>query len=87
MKKTLAVLLAALMLLALVPAVAEEAEAPVVYVTIANGELVAAQIEVELTDVDEDGALTIADALIWPMKPLSRAARKRALPMPWANTA
>lgn len=63
MKKTLAVLLAALMLLALVPAVAEEAEAPVVYVTIANGELVAAQIEVELTDVDEDGALTIADAL------------------------
>ena len=63
MKKTLAVLLAALMLLALVPAVAEEAEAPVVYVTIANGELVAAQIEVELTDVDDDGALTIADAL------------------------
>ena len=63
MKKTLAVLLAALMLLALVPAVAEEVEAPVVYVTIANGELVAAQIEVELTDVDEDGALTIADAL------------------------
>ena len=43
MKKTLAVLLAALMLLALVPAVAEEAEASVVYVTIANGELVAAQ--------------------------------------------
>lgn len=63
MKRTLAVLLAALMLLALVPAVAEENEAPVVYVTIANGELMAAQVEVALTDVDEDGALTIADAL------------------------
>lgn len=63
MKKTLSVLLAALLLLALVPAVAEETEAPVAYVTIANGELVAAQIEVELADVDEDGVVSIADAL------------------------
>ena len=62
MKKIFALMLAALMLLSLTPVLAEET-APVVYVTIANGEIVLACQEVELTDADEDGALTIADAL------------------------
>lgn len=63
MKKMVSMLLAALLVMALVPAMGEETAAPVVYVTIANGELVAAQVAVELKDTDEDGALTIADAL------------------------
>lgn len=62
MKKILALTLAALMLLSLTPVLAEEA-APVVYVTIANGEIVLPCQAVELTDADNDGALTIADAL------------------------
>ena len=62
MKKILALMLAALMLLSLTPVLAEEA-APVVYVTIANGEIVLPCQAVELTDADSDGALTIADAL------------------------
>ena len=46
-------------------AMAETQEAPVVYVTIsAEGALALVRQEVELTDVDGDGALTINDALI-----------------------
>lgn len=62
MKKIFALMLAVLMLLSLTPALAEETT-PVVYVTIANGEVVLPWQAVELTDADEDGALTIADAL------------------------
>ena len=62
MKKIFALMLAALMLLSLTPVLAEET-APVVYVTIANGSVVLPCQAVELTDADEDGALTIADAL------------------------
>ena len=62
MKKIFALMLAALMLLSLTPVLAEET-APVVYVTIANGEVVLPCQAVELTDADGDGALTIADAL------------------------
>lgn len=64
MKKFLAALLT-LAMLASLAAFAEEA-APTVYVTISDdtGALVLSYAAVTVTDVDEDGALTICDALI-----------------------
>lgn len=63
MKKFLATLLALLMLASL-SALAEEA--PTAYVSISddNGALVLAYMPVALTDVDADGALTICDVLM-----------------------
>lgn len=62
MKKMMSLMLALLLAACMMPAMAEEA-APVVYVTIANGTPVLAGLAVSVTDVDEDGMLTIADAL------------------------
>lgn len=62
MKKVLVLMLALCMLLC--SSVAEEAEEDVwVYVTIAAGDLVMAQMPIELTDTDGDGLFTINDAL------------------------
>ena len=64
MKKRILALLAAAVLvfgLMTVPAFADDA--PTVYVTIANGSVVLNQQPVALSDVDEDGALTVNDAL------------------------
>lgn len=62
MKKMMSLMLALLLAACMMPALAEET-APVVYVTIANGTPVLAGLAVEVTDTDEDGVLTIADAL------------------------
>lgn len=65
MKKILSVLLAALMLVGCfsISAFAKE-ESVTVYVSVADkGELVAAQVEVNVEDIDNDGALTVNDAL------------------------
>lgn len=64
MKKAFSLLMALMLLLSVcVFAQAEEETQPVVYVTIANGELALCQEPVTVTDADGDGALTIADAL------------------------
>ena len=57
-----ALVITALLMTALTPAFA--AVNAVVYVSIANGELVLANAPVVLTDADEDGSLTINDALL-----------------------
>ncbi|MBO4501024.1 MAG: hypothetical protein J5760_02180 [Clostridia bacterium] len=62
MKKALSLVLALVMVL-MISAVFAAAKAPVVYVTIANGELVLVREKITLKDVDGDGALTIYDAL------------------------
>ncbi|MBP5657968.1 MAG: hypothetical protein J6X52_05545, partial [Clostridia bacterium] len=62
MKRTLA-LIVAVLIVAVFASVLCAAKDPVVYVTIANGELVLAREAVTLTDADNDGALTINDAL------------------------
>jgi LPXTG-motif cell wall-anchored protein len=62
MKRTLALILAAVIVAAFASFLCA-AKDPVVYVTIANGELVLAREAVTLTDADNDGALTINDAL------------------------
>lgn len=62
MKKMLSLMLALLMVLSMTSVLAEEA-APVIYVAIANGANVLAWEPVSVTDTDEDGLLTIADAL------------------------
>lgn len=61
MKKSIALLLALALCAVLLPVCAQDA--PIVYVTIANGDLVLSQAKVAVEDVDNDGALTIADAL------------------------
>ena len=65
MKKMFSVMLALLMALSLMSVTAfADDESATVYVSIANkGELAAAQIEVTVTDIDNDGALTVNDAL------------------------
>lgn len=66
MKKRISLLAACLLVLTVVflPVMAET-EAPTVYVNIANaGELVVAREAIAVTDVDEDGALTIQDLLV-----------------------
>lgn len=63
MKKALSIVLALLMLLAMVPASLAQETEPVVYVTIANDGLALVQCPIALHDTDNDGALTIADAL------------------------
>lgn len=64
MKKTLAIILAFVMIAGCMPCFAFAAEAPTVFVTIANkGSLATAQIEVAVTDIDDDGKLTVNDAL------------------------
>ena len=63
MKKALSIALALLMLLAMIPAALAQETAPVVYVTIANQDLKLVQRPIVLHDTDNDGALTIADAL------------------------
>lgn len=66
MRKRISLLAACLLALTVVflPVLAET-EAPTVYVNIANaGELVVAHEAIAITDVDEDGALTIQDVLI-----------------------
>ncbi len=63
MKKATSLVLALMLMLSLLPAAVAEEAAPTVYVTIACDGLVLVQHPVTLTDADEDGALTIADAL------------------------
>lgn len=66
MKKMISLLAACLLVLtvAVLPVMAETEDAVTVYVNISNaGELVMAYEAVAVTDVDEDGALTIQDAL------------------------
>ena len=62
MKKTLALILACVIVCAFASFLCAAKE-PVVYVTIANGELVLAREPITLTDADGDGALTVNDAL------------------------
>ncbi len=65
MKKVFSLMLSLLMILGCmsISAFAKE-EDVTVYVSVANkGELVAAQVKVTVTDVDNDGALTVNDAL------------------------
>ena len=62
MKKILA-LITAILIVAVFASVLCAAKSSVVYVTIANGELVLAREAVTLKDADGDGALTINDAL------------------------
>lgn len=65
MKKLLSVALSLLMLLGCMSISAFAADGDVtVYVSVANkGELVAAQVEVAVVDVDDDGSLTLNDVL------------------------
>lgn len=63
MKKALSIVLALLMLLAMIPASLAQETAPVVYVTIADQGLKLVQRPIVLHDTDNDGVLTIADAL------------------------
>ena len=63
MKKVLSIVLALLMLLAMIPASLAQETAPVVYVTIADQDLKLVQRPIVLHDTDNDGVLTIADAL------------------------
>ncbi len=63
MKKALSIALALLMLLAMIPASLAQETAPVVYVTIADQGLKLVQRPIVLHDTDNDGVLTIADAL------------------------
>ena len=63
MKKVLSIVLALLMLLAMIPASLAQETAPVVYVTIADQGLKLVQRPIVLHDTDNDGVLTIADAL------------------------
>lgn len=64
MKKTLAIILVFVMIAGCMPCFAFAAETASVFVTIANkGSLATAQIEVEVTDIDDDGKLTVNDAL------------------------
>lgn len=62
MKKALSLVLALVMVLML-SAIFAAAKSPVVYVTIANGELVLVREKVTLKDVNGDGKLTVYDAL------------------------
>lgn len=65
MKKVFSLMLALLLMLGCmsISAFAQE-DAVTVYVSVSDkGELVAAQVEVTVTDIDEDGALTVNDAL------------------------
>ncbi len=65
MKKVLSLVLSAIMILSCMSVSAfAETDSVTVYVTVANkGELVAAQVEVNVTDIDNDGAFTVNDAL------------------------
>lgn len=64
MKKTLAVILAFIMIAGCMSSLALAEEIPTVFVTIANkGAFATAQIEVAVTDIDGDGKLTVNDAL------------------------
>lgn len=62
-KPAFAFILALILAVAVAPA-AFAADTALVYVTIANGELMTAREPVSVTDLDGDGALTINDALI-----------------------
>lgn len=65
LRRSLAVMMAALLLAFCIPGVSAEADAPTVYVTVADaeGRLALARAAVSLTDTDADGVLTVADAL------------------------
>ncbi|MBQ9849864.1 MAG: hypothetical protein IJO36_04105 [Clostridia bacterium] len=64
MKKTLAVILAFIMIAGCMSSLAFAEETPTVFVTIANkGAFATAQIEVAVTDIDGDDKLTVNDAL------------------------
>lgn len=65
MKRILAIMLALILCVSLLPAALADDAAPNVYVTIsAAGTIEAAHYPIALTDADEDGALTVNDALI-----------------------
>lgn len=64
MKKTLSIILTVVMLLSVCSVAAFAAEPTKVYVTVAKeGELVAIREKVSVTDIDNDNALTVNDAL------------------------
>ena len=65
MKKVLSLALSLLMLMSCIGISASaKSDAATVYVSVsAKGELVAAQVEVNVTDIDDDGTLTVNDAL------------------------
>lgn len=63
MKRTLSLILTALLCTLTIPACGEAEPQNAVYVTIANGDLMLAYDAVELSDADGDGALTVNDAL------------------------
>ena len=64
MKKTLALILAFIMIAGCTTSLAFAQENPTVFVTIADkGSLEAVQLEVTVTDIDADGKLTVNDAL------------------------
>ncbi len=62
-KKLLSIILTVTLLAGIAVCNVSAAEAPTVYVTVANGELCLTQKAVTVTDVDGDGSLTLCDAL------------------------
>lgn len=65
MKKSLKTVILVIMVCALcLPYLTFCAEIPSVYVTVANGDIVASYVKVEYKDADGDGKITINDALI-----------------------